>query len=247
MTQSLVLRLQENALDSNCSITDLLRLALVVATKLNKEEDVKWLEHELNGYPSEVEMPLYRRLQTSLIAIDSYTGIAKPCFFEDARLEEPLRYYECHWAINRVEEILNVPENQLAISVPPACEAILNQWSPSQSEARYCRQYYQRDVKVILQSVRDRVLLWSLELEKQGILGESLQFTPEEKNSAQTITIHNSGNIGSVGDITNSQVMQTLTRASFITILALSRLILRQSQCFGNHTALQGGVFYEKT
>ncbi|MGL6227572.1 MAG: hypothetical protein ACRC10_13215 [Thermoguttaceae bacterium] len=36
-------------------------------------------------------------------------------------------------------------------------------------------------------------------------------------------------------------------RASFITILALSRLILRQSQCFGNHTALQGGVFYEKT
>jgi hypothetical protein len=47
---SLVEELQRDALDSSVSVLDLLRKALVVATKLNIDEFKEWIELELKGY-----------------------------------------------------------------------------------------------------------------------------------------------------------------------------------------------------
>lgn len=64
----------------------------------------------------------------------------------------------------------------------------------------------------IFSNVRQVILEWSLELEKQGILGENLVFTKQEKEVANhnpNITIGNFQ--GVLGNVTNSQVQQNNT------------------------------------
>jgi hypothetical protein len=59
----------------------------------------------------------------------------------------------------------------------------------------------------IISTVRDKILEFSLELEKQGILGEGLTFTQQEKMAANNIT-YNSINIE---NMTSSQLQQGTT------------------------------------
>ena len=47
---SAVLQLQKDAINSNIPVGNLLRMAKIIASKLDQKEDVKWIEHELNGY-----------------------------------------------------------------------------------------------------------------------------------------------------------------------------------------------------
>jgi len=61
--ESIVLELQKEALDRNCSVSDLLRRALVVAKKLKLAEFERWVGNELAGYKGPVnEVPEYRVL-----------------------------------------------------------------------------------------------------------------------------------------------------------------------------------------
>lgn len=47
---SLIIYLEQKALNNNISITDLLRTALAVAIKLDVQEFEEWINNELNGY-----------------------------------------------------------------------------------------------------------------------------------------------------------------------------------------------------
>ena len=47
---SLIICLEQKALNNNISITDLLRTALAVAIKLDVQEFEEWINNELNGY-----------------------------------------------------------------------------------------------------------------------------------------------------------------------------------------------------
>ena len=43
-------------------------------------------------------------------------------------------------------------------------------------------------IKTIVDKVRNLILDWSLELEKAGILGDQIIFTPHEKEEAKKVT-----------------------------------------------------------
>jgi hypothetical protein len=43
----------------------------------------------------------------------------------------------------------------------------------------------------ILENVRSKLLDWTLELEKQGVLGENMSFNQAEKQIAHNITVNN--------------------------------------------------------
>lgn len=57
---SLLRDIQGAALDSNVSISDLLRRCKVLAARLGHEELSQWVDRELNGYESRDELPPYR-------------------------------------------------------------------------------------------------------------------------------------------------------------------------------------------
>ncbi|MFQ6537677.1 MULTISPECIES: hypothetical protein [Aphanothece] len=64
--ESIVLQLQILATDKVNDISDLLRKALLVARKLGLVEFRQWIERELNGYDSHVDVPDYRRVRAEL-------------------------------------------------------------------------------------------------------------------------------------------------------------------------------------
>ena len=57
----------------------------------------------------------------------------------------------------------------------------------------------------ILNAVRNHVLEWALELEKQGVIGEEMSFSQEEQKAADLVTYQITNNIGAMH---NSQLQQ---------------------------------------
>ena len=77
---SLVQQLQQDALDQNVPVADLLRKAKFVATKLAVEEEIEWIESELNGYSNQDETPPYRRMMGVPKALNTTQGCL-PIYF----------------------------------------------------------------------------------------------------------------------------------------------------------------------
>jgi hypothetical protein len=61
-------------------------------------------------------------------------------------------------------------------------------------------------IRGILDAVRNEVLRWSLELERRGVLGEGMTFSPEEKTRAAAVSYHIGTFSGVLGNVSSSQV-----------------------------------------
>ena len=74
--ESLVLELQRKALSNETKVSALLRMALVVARKLDIGEFERWINLELNGYNNENDddVPQYRKFQAQLRVWNPYHG-----------------------------------------------------------------------------------------------------------------------------------------------------------------------------
>ncbi len=67
----LVSELQAKALDPTTSVTDLLRIAKVVAVKLSLDEFLLWINSELGGY-KDLELPAYSYERLDAEAVKSW-------------------------------------------------------------------------------------------------------------------------------------------------------------------------------
>lgn len=180
---SAVLDLQRDALDSRVEVTALLRRALVVAKKLGLEEFVEWTTHELDGYPEKSTFPEYRFAEGEVKAFNPYHGWV-PVVFENPKLARAASRRPTAQTVAEIEAQLSrtKPGAQLMMPFPKEGERQL-----------------QRDMGVdfpigtfidpssldrVLNGVRNTVLNWTLKLESDGILGEGLVFSAEEKAAA---------------------------------------------------------------
>lgn len=179
---SLVLELQRDALNPSTSILVLLRKALVVARKLNIKEFQDWVEKELNGYPNESELPKYRFMFGELKALNPYHGWIP--YIVHPQIKELVSKRPVHQPISQIESLIGNTEDTKSniVTMPPDLEYLLRQYD----DIRF-------DIKVhidrsqahgVLEAVRDVVLSWSLKLEEDGILGEGMTFSQEEKHIA---------------------------------------------------------------
>jgi hypothetical protein len=66
----LILKLQAEATNPDASVTNLLRMAKIAATKLNLKDALVWIDRELNGYMDlKVEdLPPYRMISPRRVA-----------------------------------------------------------------------------------------------------------------------------------------------------------------------------------
>jgi AbiTii len=55
--------LRDSVADSRVSLADVLRRAKILSYRLGEKSFKQWVEYELNGYPEDVSIPTYRRLQ----------------------------------------------------------------------------------------------------------------------------------------------------------------------------------------
>jgi len=91
---SLLRDIQDAAVDSTVSISDLLRRCKVLAARLGHEQLSQWVDRELNGYESHKELPPYRIIQAGARGdFAGYFGrILKNAPIPSLLLPERLRY-----------------------------------------------------------------------------------------------------------------------------------------------------------
>lgn len=216
MTKSLVYQLQSEAIDDSASISSLLMKAKLVAAKLGLEDLTEWIEHELGGYPSREQVPSYRRFQCKPEAFNPYVGWIPI----DLGTLPPKILYE-FTTIYMQESISSVEKHaissgKLEMQMPEVLTDILYYGKRSSDRFKISWRFSAISLNRILTAVRERILSWSLDLEKQGILGEGVNFSFREKEIASMVfkndfngaVINNNGVMASsTGDVTQNNEM----------------------------------------
>ena len=202
----IVIELQQDALKSDISVTDLLRKAYVVARKLKLSDFEKWIKLELDGYIENENIPEYRNVYGSVKAWNPYHGW-QPIYFENHEMAEAISNRTNGQRVAEIESLLkNNFENGDSLQMPFSaeqeniiCDAIgervqITMMTPSTSLIR------------IIDAVRNIILNWALKLEEDGVLGENMTFSDDEKDKAESHS-YNVNNF--YAEVTGSQIQQS--------------------------------------
>lgn len=204
---SLVLQLQSAALDRDKPISDLLRMALVTAAKLGVTEIEEWLRHELDGY-GEAPIPEYRKLRGELRARNPFHGWL-PVQFPSAEALERYSIGLIGEPISAIEKLVK-DSAVIGFGLPAAID--FNLRKSMNYNVPILLHVQSPTVHTILDAVRNRVLDWSLQLEKAGVVGDGMTFSDREQQRANTINI--TGNVGVLGNLAGTANIVASTSGS---------------------------------
>jgi hypothetical protein len=206
----LVRKLQAEATNSDASVTNLLRMAKIAATKLNLTDALVWIDRELNGY-SELtteDLPSYRRLTGIPKGYNPYHGW-QTIHFPDSETAEKFSQAPIGLALGAIEQTVS-PSDHYSFPYPAEVKAVLQKAMRVPVDVHISIDASQ--LLNIVDQVRNLILNWALELEKAGVLGEDMQFSEQEKGDAKPVTqqfiIQTVGVLGNVSDqatVTNQQ------------------------------------------
>lgn len=200
---SLVHELQSDALDSSTVVSDLLRKSLVVARKLGTKDFEEWSALELKGYLGKDEVPGYRLLSGQLRVWNPYRGLQPLIFSRSPEAAEQLSQCPIASAVGEIEsQLRNARDNttfQFHFSKEIETDLMRRMRIPLPPSV----QLDAAQLQGILDSVRTVVLEWALKLEEDGILGDGMSFSSDEKQLASSNTYHIETFIG---QMSNSQI-----------------------------------------
>lgn len=211
MSKSIVLELQQEALDSNTDILALLRKAHLVARKLGLKDFQNWVDNELNGYKKMQDIPEYRNLHGALKAwnpVHGWIAVVIP----DGDLEQTFSARKTFDSIPSLTSLLSSKEGTYAIAVPAEGGAILGRLTGFHTN--YTLQISPNAISNIVEQVKNKILDWAIVLEENGVLGEGLGFTKEEKSKAQSEPQIVNYISNFYGDVSNSQMQQGTSQSN---------------------------------
>jgi len=208
MSSSLVLELQHAAASADISVTELLRKSVVVAAKLDISGFRAWSEAELAGYSATAQVPGYRRVRGELRARNPYHGWI-PVLISDSGLYDTLEMRSLRQSVGELEDLYRSAGSTDVLRMPLPNEVLMGLFggTPELQAGMVPVLLFGRSaLGGILDAVRNEVLRWSLELEREGVLGEGMTFSADEKARAARIEYHIGTFSGVLGDVNASQV-----------------------------------------
>ena len=194
---TVVEQIQADALAPAVRPSTLLRKVKLAAVKLKLPTVEGWVESELNGYHG--ELPDYRILMGQPRAYNPFRGWMP--IAGNAQLITMISQAHINQPIAGIEELVTREHHR--------SDMLLLPYLPHQLEVLYSlvgtNQFAQMGIQLstgqladILDRVRNLVLDWSLELERQGIVGNEIGFNAHDKDLAhdKSVNIH----IGTIGN-----------------------------------------------
>ena len=230
---SIVVELQRDSLKPTIAVSDLLRKALLIATKLDIPEFKTWIESELSGYRDCIDpkstVPSYRISTGTVMGQDEW-GRWIPVLFPTAEQNELTSKVVFFDSVAEIESIIQQDLTDLRIAFAPEQAAILRQSSLNRlvMHARFVRK---EDLKRVLDAVRTEILRWSLKLEKDGILGEGAAFSAEEQQKASSVN-YNTHFYAPVGNVAQNAEHFSQTANNTIQSEDLAKLVKQFSEHF---------------
>ena len=202
---SIVLELQGKALAKEADVAELVRMARVVARKLQLSDFERWTELELSGYGQET-LPEYRIVQAEVKAHNPYHGWI-PVVFESSATAEAASEAPCNNPIGELQFIVTDRKHSGYLHQPFSDDITRTLMQNSGVRLVPTRLIGLSRIVGILDAVRNMVLNWALELEQTGILGEGLTFSAAEKEKAASApSIHITNFQGVLGDVQAEQL-----------------------------------------
>lgn len=203
--EGIVLELQRKALSQESDILQLLREAYLISCKLQRDDFKHWANLEMNGYPPEADIPSYR-LVHGTIKVMGARGKWVPVSLdaEDADLcihgmpdtiASLFDMYKRAASSNVVGILFPVEKNRLF-------QAMFDM------PAQFALHVSANQIFNIFERVRTEILNWTLMLEKNGIIGEGLRFSDEEKAIARSIPVINQYTNNFFGSVNTAQIQQ---------------------------------------
>lgn len=199
MPSGIVLELQQDCLDTSVKVGAILRKAKAIAAKLDLDELSEWIDQELDGYRCAMtDLPDHRKVGGSPRFWNPYHGWC-PIISQNEKFSEILNIGYLPSPIAQLEEWASEGDT-LIYRYPHVIQEALRKSSPGPFEAVMHISVSQ--ITSALDFVRNKILAWTLELEKNGVVGEGFSFNPGQKKEAQSVTNHiYGGNIGVVGNV----------------------------------------------
>ena len=168
---TLVEELQSEALNSDGDIADLLRKALLVATKLGVNEMRTWVAQELGGYSCKPEeVPEYRHVRGQVRALNPMRGWI-PVQFPSDEFEHSASTFPTFQSISEIEKLAESESPHISYPFPAEQQAFLREIF--KVKFLFEIQFSHSTLHGIVDAVRTKILTWSLELESNGVKGES--------------------------------------------------------------------------
>ena len=209
MAEPIVLELQRLATESSQDVVDLLRKALIVATKLGTADFKAWIERELNGYQSNEDVPPYRVANAQIEAFNPVQGRLIP-YYLPPNVAERLCKGPIIQPIGTLWELARSGNATFRVRLKPQEERLLLE-AQGDFPMQPVKSIPSTEVTKIIDAVRTTILEWALRLESEGILGDGIRFSDAEKQKAATSTNIHIGNFqGILGDVSHSDDIQTL-------------------------------------
>ncbi|MDO6705300.1 hypothetical protein [Photobacterium sp. 1_MG-2023] len=168
---SIIQEIQEDALNSECSLSLLLMKAFDLAQKLALTDFSRWLQNEIEGYAcSESELPEYRKLRGQLSAFDGRRWV--PVQREGSNSGTAYLYD----SIAEIESALN----RMGHEIYHPCYGEQSRWFSKSSQNQpqdaivISRSLFIR----VLNKVRTYLFNWAIELEMNGVQEEDIFSLP---------------------------------------------------------------------
>lgn len=168
----LVEKFQSELLDSKRSVTEILRMAKIIARERELTDAVQWIEAEMNGYRDE-ELPSYRRITGGTIQVQSpYYGWRD---VGTTSMEFPV------WdRISQIENMSHEGQVYLPMSHTGPADAISGLDAVANSYPRRAA-FTPLHLKRIPEAVRDRLIDWTIELRRYEIEGARIADREKDK------------------------------------------------------------------
>lgn len=206
---AIIIDLQKQAVDTNSDILSLLRKAYLAARKLGITDFQEWISCELNGYDNYDKIPDYRTVTGKLKAWNPYHGWI-PVIVPDNDMEETLCQRKLFDSIPSLVSLVGETDNQI-LSYSFDGKTLATLCRMTGHEANYTLQFPKNAIVNIVEQVKNKILEWALLLEENGVLGEELQFTVDEKETVKSVSQIVNYVSNFYGDINDSKVQQGTT------------------------------------
>ncbi|WP_144731944.1 hypothetical protein [Acinetobacter oleivorans] len=203
---SIVLQLQELAVDPNSNIEELLNKALLVARKLKIKKFRKWCESELKGYDKE-NIPDYRIIKGQLKVFNPYHGL-QPFIIPDT-LDKLVTTIKIKQSVGEINNLLSQEGNSFESVISNEVKSKLMSMQKGFTQLEPRVMFERSQLLSVSSKLRNIILNWSLQLEEDGILGEGMKFSEKEKKAAMSVNNFNIQNMqGVVGTVSGGTINQ---------------------------------------
>lgn len=182
---SLIKELLIESVNDTVSIEALLRKAYLVSNKLDLNDFSEFLKKEMHGYNDNDDIskiPYYRLVKGTLIVLNPISGW-RPVVIEDKELEEII---SSRWIMQSAFELNSLYESkseELSIRLSGEMNQKLSSLTGVPT-TQFCISISRASICHILNSVKTSILEWALTLDKEGIVGDGIDFTFAEINKA---------------------------------------------------------------